>query len=576
MHKERSRRYSTADELAEDIHNYLGDRPLRAGPESAAYRTRKFLHRNQVPVAVAAGMLLLLVGGIATTTWQAVRATRAQRAARTLVEELRLQKMEVERANSSMSAVNEFLTQEVLISSTPEVTRGRTLTVLEALDNAARRIKGNFDQSPSVEASVRSTLSRAYQSLGRPDLALPHARAAGELCERALPAGHAITLGSMNQLAHVLEDRGDYAAAEAIYRDALTRVPRDSKRQSEYRLTLIGNLGRTLQKQGRLEEAEPLCRESAQGLGKLRGDDDALSLDSLSTLGVLLDKQGRAAEAEALLRRVLQARLRTQGQDHPDTLAAGSNLANVLIRQGNLNEADALLRDAVALTRRVCGENHSMTITAINSYARVQQLLGRLDEAEALLRESLEKSRRALDDDNPVTLTVMNNLAALLKGRGKVDEAIELYREALDRHRRGLGAEHPNTILSMNNLGQALSAKGRHAEAEPLFAEVFRCVPGLEMDPKTSAVVMSRWGPCLVELGRFGEAEAPLREAHRRLSASGQTQTGAMATVLEALAKVCEQTNRPDEAAEWRQRRAAWHPATSQSAASRPSTSRGP
>ena len=557
MHKERARRYASATELADDIDNYVADRPLRAGPESAAYRTRKLLHRHRYVVMAVTAMLLLLLAGTATTTWQAVRATRAQRASRALVDQLQLQKQEVASAHKSVSAVNDFFTQEVLLAGTPEVMRGRPLTVLEALDNAARRIKGKFDGSPAVEASVRGAVAQAYLALGRADLALPHARSALEVSNRALSADHAVTIEALTQMGHVLEDRGELAAAEATYRDALERTRRASEPRPQTTLILTGNVGRILQRQGHFDEAEPLCREAVDGLAKLLGPDHGTTLDALSTLGILLEKRGKAEEAEALHRGVLQARRRRDGEDHPATLAAGSNLGNMLIRQGKFHDAEPLLRDVLALTRRVCGEDHYMTIVAINSYARVQQQLGRPGEAETLWREALEKSRRTLEDDNPVTLVVMNNLAALLKNGGKVDEAIELLRDALARYRRTRGEDHPDTLLSMNNLGQAISANGAHAEAEPLFAEVYRRVPQTQIDTRTAAIVMARWGPCLVVLGRYQEAEAPLLEAYRRLLATGQSHASAMVSVLDALADMCDKLNRPDEAAQWRARRAA-------------------
>jgi serine/threonine protein kinase len=563
MHKERARRYASATELAEDIQNYLSDLPLRAGPESAAYRMRKFLHRHRYVVMAVTAMLLLLIAGAATTAWQAVRATRAQRASRALVEQLQLQKKEVESANKSASAVNEFFTQEVLLAGTPEVMRGRPLSVLEALDNAARRIKGKFDGSPAVEASVRGTVAQAYLALGRADLALPQAQAALDVCTRALPADHEATIAALSGLGHVLEDRGELAAAERTYRDALARVRGAAEPRPQTVLVLIGNVGRILQRQARFDEAEPLCRQAADGLARLLGLDHAITLEARSTLGTLLEKRGKEPEAESILRSVRQARLRREGADHPATLAAGSNLANLLIRQRKFHDAELLLRDVLPQLRRVCGEDHVMTITAINGYARVQQQLQRLDEAEALWREALEKSRRTLEDDNPVTLVVTNNLAVLLKNRGDVGEAIELLRDVLSRHRRTRGDAHPDTLLAMNNLGQALTANGAHAEAEPLFAEVYRRMPESQLDERTAAIVMSRWGPCLVELGRYQEAEVPLLEAYRRLSATGQSQEPTIAPVLDALVETYEKLDRPEQAIQWRARRAALEVPTS-------------
>ena len=49
MRKERARRYAGPRELAEDVARYLAGEPLLAGPESRAYRLRKFARRRRAP-----------------------------------------------------------------------------------------------------------------------------------------------------------------------------------------------------------------------------------------------------------------------------------------------------------------------------------------------------------------------------------------------------------------------------------------------------------------------------------------------------------------------------------------------
>src|SRR5215207_7719624 len=79
LRKDRTQRYSTANELADDVRNYLDNRPLVAGPESAAYRAKKFLRRNKRTVSAAAAVLVVLVAGIIVSTWQAVRIAVEQK-----------------------------------------------------------------------------------------------------------------------------------------------------------------------------------------------------------------------------------------------------------------------------------------------------------------------------------------------------------------------------------------------------------------------------------------------------------------------------------------------------------------
>ena len=64
LRKDRSRRYATPAELADDIQRYIEGRPLVAAPESRVYLTRKFLSRNRGPVFASGLVLLSLAGGL--------------------------------------------------------------------------------------------------------------------------------------------------------------------------------------------------------------------------------------------------------------------------------------------------------------------------------------------------------------------------------------------------------------------------------------------------------------------------------------------------------------------------------
>lgn len=78
LEKDRNRRYETASGFALDIQRYLADEPVAACPPSAAYRFQKFARRNRFALSAAGAVSLSLVLGMAVSTWQAIRATRAQ------------------------------------------------------------------------------------------------------------------------------------------------------------------------------------------------------------------------------------------------------------------------------------------------------------------------------------------------------------------------------------------------------------------------------------------------------------------------------------------------------------------
>jgi tetratricopeptide (TPR) repeat protein len=78
LEREPADRYQTAGELADDLQNWLDDRPIRARAPSVWLQTRRWVRRNRALAAAFAALCLLGVGSI---LWQ-IRAARIQTAMR--------------------------------------------------------------------------------------------------------------------------------------------------------------------------------------------------------------------------------------------------------------------------------------------------------------------------------------------------------------------------------------------------------------------------------------------------------------------------------------------------------------
>ena len=74
LEKSVERRYSSVEALAQDIRNYLDGMPVSARTPTLAYLTTKLVRRHRLVTALAAGLLVSLVLGIAVSTWQANQA----------------------------------------------------------------------------------------------------------------------------------------------------------------------------------------------------------------------------------------------------------------------------------------------------------------------------------------------------------------------------------------------------------------------------------------------------------------------------------------------------------------------
>ncbi|WP_145258494.1 serine/threonine-protein kinase [Planctomycetes bacterium Pan216] len=71
LEKDRSRRYASASELADDIGRYLGAQPIEARPPSQLYQLRKFAHRNKAAITAVSLIAIAMLAGTTISLWQA-------------------------------------------------------------------------------------------------------------------------------------------------------------------------------------------------------------------------------------------------------------------------------------------------------------------------------------------------------------------------------------------------------------------------------------------------------------------------------------------------------------------------
>lgn len=71
LRKEPERRYSSAENFADDIHRHQRGLPVAARPNTFSYRAEKFFKRNKVSAITGLLVLLAVITGIIATLWQA-------------------------------------------------------------------------------------------------------------------------------------------------------------------------------------------------------------------------------------------------------------------------------------------------------------------------------------------------------------------------------------------------------------------------------------------------------------------------------------------------------------------------
>jgi serine/threonine protein kinase/WD40 repeat protein len=96
LEKDRNRRYETVGALAADVQRHLNGEPVVARPPSASYKLQKLVRRNKLAFTAGVAIAAALLAGAVVSTWQAIRATDAQRAEKRIAEEAQAARQQAE------------------------------------------------------------------------------------------------------------------------------------------------------------------------------------------------------------------------------------------------------------------------------------------------------------------------------------------------------------------------------------------------------------------------------------------------------------------------------------------------
>ena len=448
MRKERTRRYRSASELADDIRNYLKGAPLIAGPESTMYQIKKFVKRNRALVTGVAAVLVVLIAGAVVSMLFAIKS---------------------ERALAEAQAVADFLKNDVLISVGPDKTKGKDVTVRYVLDAASENLEGRFKDQPLVEASIRDTLGRTYRALGEATKAEQHYLRAIQIHRLNLGQEHPDTLGAMDRLGWVYWDQGRYHDMERLF----TRILQIRQRvhRVDPLLRAMNGLAYSYWCLGRYKDAELLYDKILQIVRRELGEENVPDLVFYRcNLACAYWKQGRYEEAERLFVETLKTAEWPEQRSHHEFYHT-SRMADMYREQGRYDKAEPIFVKTLETQRLVLGNKHVWTLLSMYGLARLYTAQDRYEKAEDLFTEILEIAPIQLGEEHPDTLGFMNGFAVLLTKQKRYDEAEPLFIKALDGRRQKLDEEHPATLESKNDLAVLYKEQARYDKAEPLLLE---------------------------------------------------------------------------------------------------------
>ncbi|HXC27901.1 MAG TPA: tetratricopeptide repeat protein [Stellaceae bacterium] len=338
--------------------------------------------------------------------------------------------------------------------------------------------------------------------------ALPPAKEALAIREKALGPDDLNLAVSLNNLADTYRMLGRYAEAEPLFKRSLSVYEKAGAADKIGVTTVLTNLARVYSAEGRYADAEPLFERSLAVAEKVLGPDDSQVAQKLGGLATLYTNMGRYADAEPLYKRSLAINEKALGPDDVNVAVRLNDLAELYRLQDRYAEAEPLYKRCIAIDEKALGPDNPQVAIALSNLGLLYNAQGRYAEAEPLYKRSIDIDEKALGPDHPMIAIVSNNLALLYTAQARYADAELLFKRSIEISKKAYGPEHLNVARATSNLGDLYRTEGRYADAEPLYQQSFGILkkalgPG-HRDVATSLGVLAQ---LYHEEGRYAEAE---------------------------------------------------------------------
>lgn len=477
IRKEPARRYASAHELAEDLRRYLEGKVVLAQPDSARYRTSKFVRRHFTAVAAATLIVLSLAGGLFASVTEARRA---------------------EHESGKAQQVTSFL-QGVIGAAdprwaTPGSQPGPQTTILDAINRAAGRVGPALRNQPDVEATIRRTIGGTYTGLGLADSAEPQLRIALALDRRTSRGPSRELAEDLQYLGTLRIVKGDYPEGTSLLRESLSDYGAIGDTVSPAVADAVNDLSVGLQRQGKQAAAEPLALRALALYRRNYGNSHASVANALSNLATIRNSVGDLAGAERYLRQSMATYERARGREYVERGVLLANLGILRKWAGAYSESDSLFAQAIDVMTRTAGPHFPLIPSAWMERGYARYLAGDLTGATDAIQHASDLVRlNGLPPTHPDVARLWTVKGIVLTALGRASEAEPLLRQALASREKTFGPNDPRTAETEGALGLALRRMGRVAESKPLLdsgrAQLLKLF-GPD-DPRTR--LMGRW-----------------------------------------------------------------------------------
>ncbi|MEO8112622.1 MAG: CHAT domain-containing tetratricopeptide repeat protein [Ginsengibacter sp.] len=232
----------------------------------------------------------------------------------------------------------------------------------------------------------------------------------------------------------------------------------------------LNDLALLYREAGDYKMAEALYLQSMEIRKRWGGTEHPEYAGSLLNIADLYERTGRYNEAIMMLQKALEIYKKRYGEQNSFFASALNNLANIYLQLQNLPVADSLLAKSLVIRKKVSGEDSREYAQSLNSIATLYYNMSNFSVAKNYFSKAIDIYKKYPEDSVNYASAILNlgevhiHLGNPFLGKDMIEEANQIFRKKL-------GENHPTYALSLIPLSDAYLAMGNNATAEKFIKE---------------------------------------------------------------------------------------------------------
>jgi CHAT domain-containing protein/tetratricopeptide (TPR) repeat protein len=292
--------------------------------------------------------------------------------------------------------------------------------------------------------------------------------------EAALGADHPDVARSVNNLANLLVESGDYFSAKPLYDRVLAIQDAKLDPADPLIAKTLTNFANLISDMGDYVGSGPLYERALEIKTKAYGAEDPQLISTLVGLAILKRLTGDYTGARDVCDRAMRIADLKLRPDHPRRAVVMATSAGIARETGDFAEARKLLQGALAIQEKELGPDHPDTAATLGDIASLDKEAGDLESARSLYERSLGAQAVSLEAESAYLVPNMTNLGEVLLALGNREGAKTQLEHGLRIRESQFGPDHPDVADSLSALAALEEKQGDLTAAKDLLERGLR------------------------------------------------------------------------------------------------------